>query len=143
MDPNPVKRKILVLDGVFAIHRLERKAIMDLASLNPGSFFSITFTDDEISVVTEEDSWIQGNKTEKNWKCLKVQGPLDFDQVGVIHGISEALMKAGVSIFVISTFNTDYFLVRATQLHNAVEALKKSDYEVQAGMGRKPVASRQ
>lgn len=74
---------------------------------------------------------MQGSKIENNWKCLKIQGPLDFDQIGVIHGISEVLMRAGVSISVISTYNTDYFLVREHLLHEAIEALKKNGYEIQ------------
>lgn len=131
MNHNPGKHKIRVLDGVFAVCRLERKAKIDLSSLDPGGFFSITFTDEEISIVTKEALGMQGGKIENNWKCLKIQGPLDFNQIGVIHGISKVLMRAGVSISVISTYNTDYFLVRENLLHEAIEALKKNGYEIQ------------
>ena len=130
LNHNPGKHKILVLDGVFSVYRFDRKAKIDVPSLVPGGFFSITFTDEEISIVTKEDFGAKGSKVEKNWKCLKIEGPLDFDQIGVIHGILEIFMKAGVSVFVISTYNTDYFLVRENMLLNATEALKKNGFEI-------------
>jgi hypothetical protein len=59
-----------------------------------------------------------------------IQGSLEFDLLGIIHGISDILLKAEVSIFVISTYNTDYFLVRDNMLNKAIEALQNHGYDV-------------
>lgn len=131
MIHNQKKQKILVLDGVFTVYQFDKKAKIDLNSFDPKGFFSVTFTDEEISIVTKEDLELKGSKIEKNWRCLKIQGPLDFNLIGVIHGIWDVLMKAEVSLFVISTYNTDYFLVRENMLHKALEALKNNGYDIE------------
>ena len=131
MVPDQKKQKILVLDDVFAVYQFDRQAKIDLNSFNPRDFFSITFTDEEISIVTKEDLGIGSRKIEKNWKCLKIQGQLDLNLIGVIHDISDVLVEAEVSLFVISTYNTDYFMVRENMLHNATEALKNNGYDIE------------
>jgi hypothetical protein len=136
---NQKKQKILVLDELFAVYQFDKNAKIDLNSFDRKGFFSVTFTDEEISIVTKEDLGMKGSKIEKNWKCLKIQGPLDFNLIGVIHGISDVLMKAEVSLFVISTYNTDYFLVRENMLHKALEALKKNGYDIKFASVKKIV----
>jgi hypothetical protein len=128
---NQKKLKILVLDELFAVYQFDKNAKIDLNSFDPKGFFSVTFTDEEISIVTKEDFALKGSKIEKNWRCLKIQGPLDFSLIGVIHGISDILMRAGVGLFVISTYGTDYFLVRENMLHKALEALKNNGYDIE------------
>jgi hypothetical protein len=60
---------------------------------------------------------------ERGWKCLKVEGYLDFSLTGILAALSSALAAAGVSIFVISTYDTDYILVKEKKLENAINAL--------------------
>jgi hypothetical protein len=128
---NQKKQNILVLDDVFTVCQFDRKAKIDLNSFDHKGFFSVTFTDEEISIVTKEDLGTNCSKIEKNWKCLKIKGQLDFNLIGVIHNILDVLMKAEVSLFVISTYNTDYILVRENMLHKALEALKNNGYDIE------------
>jgi uncharacterized protein len=127
-----------VYDDNFSICQYDRKTKLNLSSIDDKGFLSITITDEEISIVTKDDLEIEANKVEKNWRCFRIQGKLDFDLIGTIHTILEILKKAEVSIFVISTYNTDYFMVRANMLQKALEALKKRGYEIEIASGLLP-----
>jgi hypothetical protein len=87
------------------------------------SFWSITRTDEELSLVVPEEFVPSGWKSEKGWRCLKVLGPLDFSITGVLASVSTPLAQAGLSIFAISTYDTDYVLVRHGDLERAKEVL--------------------
>lgn len=95
-----------------------------------GGLVSITGTDDELSLVCAADAVPYDIDHTAGWRAFKVRGPLDFDLVGVLAGLSTALADAGVSIFAISTYDTDYVLVRAEQLDTAVVALEGAGYGV-------------
>lgn len=92
------------------------------------SFSSMTQTQNELSVVCDlayvQESW----KLEKTWNRLEVQGPLDFSMVGVLSQLSAVLAQKNISIFVVSTFDTDHILVKDTELASAVVALKSARY---------------
>ena len=72
----------------------------------------------------------EGIVAERGWRCLKVQGPLDFSQAGILASLAEPLAKADISIFAISTYDTDYLLVKANELHKAVWTLRQVGYKV-------------
>ncbi|KAI8896355.1 ACT domain-containing protein [Globomyces pollinis-pini] len=102
-------------------------------------FFSLTRTNDEISIICSESSFNEESKTvtdlslakqEVNWKILKVDGVLDFSLVGIMAKICDPLAKASISVFVISTFNTDYVMVKANQIENATKALEAAGFVV-------------
>lgn len=93
-------------------------------------FFSITKTIDELSGVCYERDVPEGVQCEKDWKVLKIEGPLDFSLVGILASISTVLAQNEVSIFAISTYDTDYMLVRDKDLQKAVEALEEDGYEI-------------
>jgi len=95
-----------------------------------GELTSITSSDDELSVVCAADPVPDDVQHTAGWRALKVRGPLDFSLVGILAGLSSTLADAGVSIFAISTYDTDYILVRDEQLDAAVEALQEAGYEV-------------
>ena len=88
-------------------------------------FYSVTKTPDEISVVCRDNSNIKSGKNEKGWKCLKIKGNLDFSLVGILNSITTPLKTNGISVFVISTFNTDYFFIKENNFKKAVEILNK------------------
>ncbi len=98
-----------------------------------GSFYSVTRTDAELSVVCVEDAAPEGATVEPDWRVLEVAGPLDFSMVGVMAALTAPLADVGVSVFVISTYDTDYVLVHAAALERAVEALRAAGHEVHAG----------
>ncbi len=95
-------------------------------------FLSVTRTAAELSVVGPAGQVPNGVPVETGWACLEVLGPLAFDLTGVLAGISAPLADAGVPIFVVSTFDTDYVLVRSAHLARAVEALEAAGHQVKA-----------
>lgn len=115
----------------------ERLAICQLSPDEPipefltqHQFWSITHTDEELSVVLPEEIVPGDWKAEKRWRCLKVLGYLDFSFTGLLASLSGSLADAGVSTFVISTYNTDYLLVREGNLEKAKKVLAASGYAV-------------
>ena len=99
------------------------------------SFFSVTRTEAEVSVVCAEDEAPVGDhvRVEPDWRALEVAGPLDFSMVGVMAELTAPLADVDVSVFVVSTYDTDYVLVHAAALEKAVEALRGAGHTVHAG----------
>lgn len=95
-----------------------------------GAFCSVTRTPTEVSIITAEANIPDGARCERGWRVLAVREKLGFDMVGVIASLSEPLAGAGISIFTLSTFDTDYILVTDDCLPNAIAALRMSGNEV-------------
>jgi hypothetical protein len=95
------------------------------------AFLSITRTSDELSVVCLQEAVPPEVRCEKGWRCLRVEGPLDFSEIGVLASLTSVLAAAGVSLFAISTFDTDYLLVGETDLERAVTALRGVGHRVE------------
>ncbi len=95
-----------------------------------GSFFSVTKTPEELSIVCPANQVPRGICVESGWRCLKIHGPLDLNQTGVLSSLADPLARAGISIFVISTWDTDYLLVKEYNLHSAVRILRSAGHEV-------------
>ena len=95
-----------------------------------GVFSSVTVTPSEVSVVCET-RFVPGDvKHEPGWRCLRVQGTFDFEAVGVMAALAVPLAEAGVPILAISTFDTDYLLVKDSRLPDAVSALENAGHTV-------------
>lgn len=94
------------------------------------TFFSITRTEDELSIVAAEERVPPGLACEWGWVCFKVEGPIDFSLTGVLASILNPLAEAGVSIFAISTYDTDYVLVKEEKLKEAQGALKSAGHTI-------------
>lgn len=94
-------------------------------------FFSLTRTHTEVSLVCAPELAPAGARVEAGWRSLEVAGPLAFGLVGILAKLSGVLAEAGVSIFVISTYDTDYLLVKETQLQAAVRALREAGHGVE------------
>lgn len=73
---------------------------------------------------------IESDRSNTGWACYKVEGPLEFSLVGILAGIARALADAGLPIFALSTFDTDYILVKREQVQAAWEALISAGYSV-------------
>lgn len=114
--------RLVVLLGEFSVWRLAADA--PLPSLQPGNFLSITRTDYELSIVSASANVPVEADAETGWRCLLVEGPLAFEMTGVLAGLSAPLARAGVPIFVVSTYDTDYLLVKAVDLEKACLALQ-------------------
>ena len=122
---------LVVLSDTLAICRLSStQPLPAWARMEEGEFFSATRTSDELSLILADSRAPQSAKCEHGWRAFKVQGPLDFSQVGIIAGLSAALADAGVSIFALSTYDTDYVMVKLADLDRAVAALRQAGYTV-------------
>ena len=90
--------------------------------LPPGCLWSVTQTDAEVSVVSPFAELPHQESVEGPWSVFEVAGPLDFSLVGVIHHLTEPLKSAGIPVFVISSYDTDYLLVPSDRADGAVAA---------------------
>lgn len=98
--------------------------------VDKGPFRSVTRTDNEVSVVCRDHDVPEGESAERGWRVLELLGPLDFSLTGVVASLVDPLSRAEIPIFVISTFETDYVLVREGDLEDAIEALELAGHEV-------------
>ena len=124
--------KLQVLQGSYTIHRLSPGTQPDpaiLESLSEG-FCSITSTQEELSVVLPDETQIKSEKSSKGWKCLMVVGPLDLQLTGILNELTRPLKEKGLSVFAISTYDTDYLLIPGSQFEPALEVLGAS-YEIE------------
>lgn len=121
---------LTVLPGSFAIVRLTADAPVP-GWATQGGFFSVTRTDDEVSVVCPADQVPAGFAAETGWRALKVKGPFALSEIGVLAALAASLADANVSVLAISTFDTDYLLVGERQLRAAVTALKGAGHRIE------------
>lgn len=113
---------LTLLNTTFTIYRLPAKAKIPESVLK-SPFFNITRTADELSILLPDLVEIQNAVREPGWSCFKVNGPLEFGLVGILSEISSVLAKANVALFALSTYDTDYILVKREQAQTASNAL--------------------
>ena len=123
------KLRIRLLQGTYAVCQIKDTENI-LNCFDEKDVFSITKTEDEISVVMLQDKISNDVKAEKDWRILKVEDTLDFSLIGILAKISGILAKNSISIFVISTFNTDYILVKEEKIEKAMTVLSEEGYEI-------------
>ena len=100
------------LTGTFAVCRLDPgEPIPGWAT--DGNFICIARTPQELSIVCREDSVPDSVRCERGWKCFQLRGPFAFSEVGILAAVIAPLAKAGVSVFAVSTFDTDCVMVKA------------------------------
>ena len=88
-----------------------------------GEFFCVVRTRDELSIVCVEDRMPDGARVERGWAALKLEGPFPFSMTGVLASFLQPLAEAKIPIFAISTFDTDYILLKRETVPQAVIAL--------------------
>ncbi|THF86549.1 ACT domain-containing protein [Deinococcus sp. KSM4-11] len=93
-----------------------------------GTLFSVTRTADELSLVCEDTLIPAGARAEGGWVALKLHGPFEFSLTGILAAVLNPLKGAGVGIFAISTFDTDYVLVKRERLDAALDALRAAGH---------------
>ena len=118
-----------LLKEKYGVCRLDKNELIPKWAQN-SDFFSITKTCDELSIVCSEADIPDNIKCEQDWRILKIEGPLDFSLIGILASISTILAQNGISIFAISTYDTDYILVKNKNIGDAIQALTKERYEV-------------
>ena len=120
--------ELKILDNKLKVVKLEPNEIVP-EIVYKQEFYSITKTDEELSIVVNEDVNILSNAFEDNWKAIKIVGTLDFALIGILSKISTILAQAKISIYAISTYNTDYILVKADKLEKAIKVLVQNEYK--------------
>ncbi|MGA8179466.1 MAG: ACT domain-containing protein [Desulfobacterales bacterium] len=119
--------KLEMLDDTFAIHRFSPShGIPD--EVFSEAMFGIVKTDEELSIVCRDSLDISSEQCRRGWSCIKVSGPLDLNAVGVLASISKVLAEARISIFVVSTYDTDYILMPAGKSLEAIAALRTAGF---------------
>jgi hypothetical protein len=121
---------LLVLNGAFAVCRLAPNAPVP-GWATSGDFSSIVRTPDELSVMCAEEAFPEGVKREGGWRRLRVAGTIEFSVVGILAALTAPLAEAGVSVFAVSTFDTDYLLVKNKDLQAALDALRRAGHVIQ------------
>jgi hypothetical protein len=118
-----------LLEETFAIHSLASDIDIPKAVFDAPIFF-IAKTYEETSIVLPQSVNIISDEVEKDWQALEVVGPLDFTLTGILSKISTILADEKISIFAISTFDTDYILVKSKNVSLASAALISNDYQI-------------
>ena len=120
---------VRVLDGELAVCRLPADAPAPPVPTG-GALFAVTRTREELSIVCPRADAPADATVEPGWRALGVVGPLDFGLTGILAALAAPLAAAGVSIFALSTYDTDYVLVRETALTAALDALRGAGHSV-------------
>lgn len=119
--------KLQELPNVFAICKLDSNSDVPKWVYN-SHFFSITKTPEELSIVCEQSVIPSGVPSEQDWKAFKVVGTLDFSLTGILASIANPLADKKISIFAISTFDTDYILVKNKNWKQAIDTLQGAGF---------------
>jgi len=123
------KQTLGVLPQQFTIHSFSSDT-KPMSEIFDQDIYFLSKTGDELSVVVPSTLALNSLDSESDWRCLEVLGPLDFLLTGILSGIAGVLAASNISIFAISTFDTDYILVKQDNLHQAIAQLEHHDYVV-------------
>src|SRR6202022_190900 len=121
--------KLFFLPGTFAICKFAAGTNFPVDYLH-SSFFSITKTDSELSLVCQESAVPTDVIAERGRLVLRVEGPLDFSLTGVLASLAAPLAAASVSIFALSTYDTDYLLIAENDCARAIAALEQAGHTI-------------
>jgi uncharacterized protein len=127
----PPQLHLTVLPGEFAVCRLPAGSAPP-APEGSTPFWSVTLTPAEVSVVCVAEEIPAGAEVHRGLRAIKVEGPLEFEVVGVLGSLTAPLARARVSVFGVSTYDTDYILVSQHDLRQAVTALKIAGHLIEA-----------
>jgi uncharacterized protein len=115
---------LIVLAKKYSIYRFRKDSILP-DWIYSSDFYSVTKTKDELSVIAAQtNSVLDDIAISKDWRIFKIIGPLDLSLIGIIAEVSKIFMERKISIFTISTYDTDYILVKEKDINLGVEALR-------------------
>ena len=126
-----MKPDLTILKDNYGIFRSENISEVPDWIESP-DFYSFTKTKDEISIVCKQSAIGHAEKgsLDENWKIIKVVGPLDLSLTGIIAGITGLLGRSKIPVFTVSTYITDYILVKEEYLERAIAALINKSYKI-------------
>ncbi len=114
-------------------HRLTVCKVPDGSGIKADDdFYFIGKTDEELSLVCKTES-TQENALERDdgWRCFRIQGVLDFSMIGILSRLTGILAENGIGVFAVSTYNTDYILVKEENYERAFAVLASEGYTVE------------
>ena len=119
---------LTVLKDTFAICKLpSHSPIPNWLTFTNSKFVSITKTEEELSIVCDQSiipDQLKDSSIVKNWRTIKVEGPLDFSLTGILSAMLQQMTEQKISIFALSTYDTDYLLIQEDDLARAIEVLR-------------------
>lgn len=124
-----VPMRLLVLKKTYAIVSLAPEETLPEWASND-EFASITTTPDEVSIVAPQDSVPSDAIVDRDWRCLKLEGPLDLALTGVLAALLVPLADAGIPVFPVATYQTDYVLVKEKSLVDAIQVLRGQGHRI-------------
>jgi hypothetical protein len=119
-----------LLPDTLAICRLEPGAPVPSWAARPSPFLTLSRTAEELSITTLQSTVPAGVPCERDYRAVRVRGPLPLNLVGILAAIADPLAAAGLSIFAISTYDTDYVLVKARELEAALKVLRQAGHQI-------------
>ena len=122
------KLNLHMLGETFTINKLPQFAEIP-SILSQGDMCFISRTDEELSIICPDYMAPNNVQQELGWRCIKVEGEMKLQEVGVLASLAQPLADAGIPMFVVSTFNTDYIFVMEENLVNAVQALQQAGHD--------------
>jgi len=124
-------RKLIlkILPNRLAVCRLKADAPLP-DWIDESDFSSITRTEKELTIVCDEVLVASGTTSETGWRCIEVEGPLDFSEIGIVFSLTQPLAEIGVAVFLISTFDTDYLMVKEKDLAKTIDTLTAAGHRV-------------
>lgn len=121
--------RLVVLKKTYAIASLAPdERVPEWAS--DDEFASVTNTGDELSIVVPQDRVPTDVIVDRDWRCLKLEGPLDLALAGVLAAILMPLADAGIAVFPVATYQTDYVLLKEKSLADAVQVLQAHGHHI-------------
>ena len=126
----PPPRTLQALPGLYTVCRLPPDAPWPIWA--KGDFVTISLTADELSVVCAAECVPADVRCERSWRCLRVAGVIDFSEVGVLSSLTAPPAEAGISVFAVSTFDTDYLLVKEQSWKSACQVLRRAGHQVES-----------
>jgi hypothetical protein len=121
---------LTLLPNHLSIYRFDPSSSLENLGQLPG-VWSITRTHKELSVVAEEGAGLSSDEVDPGWRCLYVDGPIPFTTAGVVAGLTTAVARQGLPVFVLSTFDSDLLLLRGESLEQAIQALRDDGHLIQ------------
>ena len=118
--------KLEPIEGLFAVCRLPAGTAFEIPE--DSQFLSVTLTDNELSLVCDQSLVPSAAKVEPGWRCLRVAGQIPFETIGLLASLTQPLAEQNISVFAVSTFDTDYLLVKAEDWKTAVATLKANEF---------------
>lgn len=120
---------LMLLPETYAVCKLPPDAPIPPLPLS-AALVAVTLTHDELSLVLPEEAAPAGAQVAGGWRALRVAGVLDFTLTGVLAGLAQPLAEAGISVFALSTYDTDYLLTPTVSLATALDVLRAAGYTI-------------